>query len=243
MKNIFEKNIYLFTTEDISGYFPVLDLKDKSVLTVGSSGDQAFNALLLGAGEVTLFDINPNTYEFIKLKKDFILKYPRKKAYGEIYKINQIHTSKDIFPYRNIKKMNLYFANDENYEILKEKLRTQEIEVITGDIFNMSKSLKKGEKFDRIIFSNILQYINYYAKMSGYEEKEMLFLRKSFEDWITHLEDNGIIQLLYIYSINGQYQEIINLYDSLVGYNICYHKFQSTTEQDKSLILTYKHGG
>lgn len=31
--------VYPFTTEKLSGYFPVMDLKDKSVFTVGSSGD------------------------------------------------------------------------------------------------------------------------------------------------------------------------------------------------------------
>ena len=46
-KEIFQE-VYPFTTEVISGYFNELDFKDKSVMTLGSSSDQAFNALLLG---------------------------------------------------------------------------------------------------------------------------------------------------------------------------------------------------
>lgn len=55
--NSFQK-IYPFTTENIAGYITQLDIKNKSVLTVGSSSDQVFNCLLLEAKEVTLFDIN-----------------------------------------------------------------------------------------------------------------------------------------------------------------------------------------
>ena len=83
MKEIF-KNVYPFTTENIAGYIERLDLKDKSVLTVGSSGDQAFNALLLGANRIVLYDINPNTYEFLKLKKDLILDSKREELYDRV---------------------------------------------------------------------------------------------------------------------------------------------------------------
>ena len=53
--------LYPFTTENISGYFKEKDIKNKSILTVGSSGDQAINAFAMGAKEVTIFDINPFT--------------------------------------------------------------------------------------------------------------------------------------------------------------------------------------
>ena len=59
-KEIFQE-VYPFTTEVISGYFNELDFKDKSVMTLGSSSDQAFNALLLGAKKITVYDINENT--------------------------------------------------------------------------------------------------------------------------------------------------------------------------------------
>lgn len=50
--------INAFTSENISGYFPKIDFKDKKVLTIGSSGDHIINAYLAGAGHVTAFDIN-----------------------------------------------------------------------------------------------------------------------------------------------------------------------------------------
>ena len=72
MQTLFDK-VYPFTTEMISGYFKEIDFKDKTVLTVGSSSDQAFNALLLGAKKIKVYDINVNTAKFGKIKKDIIL--------------------------------------------------------------------------------------------------------------------------------------------------------------------------
>ena len=43
------QKVYPFTTENIAGYFSSLNMHNKSVLTVGSSLDQAFNALIFGA--------------------------------------------------------------------------------------------------------------------------------------------------------------------------------------------------
>lgn len=43
------QEIYPFTTENIQGYMKNLDMEGKTVLTVGSSLDQAYNALALGA--------------------------------------------------------------------------------------------------------------------------------------------------------------------------------------------------
>ena len=53
--------IYPFTTENINGYIDMFDLKDKSLFTVGSSGDQAINAILKGCKDITVLDINPFT--------------------------------------------------------------------------------------------------------------------------------------------------------------------------------------
>ena len=65
--------IYPFTTENINGYIDMFDLKDKSLLTVGSSGDQVINAILKGCKEITLLDINPFTKYYFNLKKAALL--------------------------------------------------------------------------------------------------------------------------------------------------------------------------
>lgn len=58
---------FLFTNEMISGYMK--DLTEQSILTVASSGDHYFNALLKGASKVDMFDINYCNKLVIYLKK------------------------------------------------------------------------------------------------------------------------------------------------------------------------------
>ncbi len=63
------KKIYPFTTENISAYFNAFQLRDKSLLTVGSSADEAINANLCDAKEVTIMDSCLYTKEYFYLKK------------------------------------------------------------------------------------------------------------------------------------------------------------------------------
>jgi len=143
--------VYPFTTEKLSGYFPVMDLKDKSVFTVGSSGDQVFNALVCGAGKITVFDINPDTSKFYKIKRDLILSVPREQLIAEV-------------------------------------------SFVVGDIFRMSDSIG-DKKFDRMFFSNILHYIEYFFP----NDDPFWILESNFEEWKSHLNEGGILQLLYLY--------------------------------------------
>lgn len=62
------QKIYPFTTENIAGYINEFDLKNKSLLTVGSSSDQVLNAILYGCRDITLLDINPFAKCFYYLK-------------------------------------------------------------------------------------------------------------------------------------------------------------------------------
>ena len=74
---------YSFTTENISGYIKYFDLKNKSLLTVGSSGDQVINASLEGCEDITVCDICPLTkyYYYLKvasllvLNRDLFMKF------------------------------------------------------------------------------------------------------------------------------------------------------------------------
>ena len=61
-------SIYPFTSENIAGYMKDLDLTGKKVITVTGSTDHILNAILLGATEITTFDINPLTKPYMDLK-------------------------------------------------------------------------------------------------------------------------------------------------------------------------------
>ena len=60
--------VYAFSNENLDDLFNKLDLKDKKVLTVGSSGDQALYSLLYGAKDITIADLNIYTKPFVEFK-------------------------------------------------------------------------------------------------------------------------------------------------------------------------------
>ena len=94
--NGFEE-IYPFTTENIAGYIDYFDLQDKSLLTVGSSGDQIINAAFKGAKDITLLDINPYAKYYYYLKTAGILElsltdfneFFRYNDYPKVFKYNK----------------------------------------------------------------------------------------------------------------------------------------------------------
>ena len=65
--------LYPFTTENIMGYIDKFDLNGKSLLTVGSSCDQAINASMKGCNDITIVDICPFTKYYFYLKKAALL--------------------------------------------------------------------------------------------------------------------------------------------------------------------------
>lgn len=70
--------VYLFTNENISGYIDRSgDISGANILTVGASGDHAFESYLSGAKHVDTFDINSWQKNVIELKTHMIhhLKY------------------------------------------------------------------------------------------------------------------------------------------------------------------------
>lgn len=97
---------YLFTTENIKGYMPNLDGKD--VLTITSSGDHYFNALLNGAKNIDLFDINCLTIHILKLKKAAIENIDLD-VFNTFFDINNIE---NFFRYDIYIKFNKYLDTD-----------------------------------------------------------------------------------------------------------------------------------
>lgn len=63
-----ESLIYVYATEMVARYYSLVDLSNKSVLTIIGSGDQILNAYFFGAKDVTGFDINNRSVFFVDLK-------------------------------------------------------------------------------------------------------------------------------------------------------------------------------
>lgn len=97
-ENGFNK-LYSFTTENIKDYISSFDLNNKSLLTVGSSADQAINAILNGCKDVTIIDINPFVKYYFNLKKAgmLTLNYKQFMDYFFDYGLSPMLFSKDIY--------------------------------------------------------------------------------------------------------------------------------------------------
>ena len=223
--------------QNIAGYFPLVELNRKEVLTVGSSIDQAFNAILFGANRVVLYDINPYTADYLRMKRDLILGTKREELYQRIIQIDQLPKTEELFSWQDLQNMNPYLHDDEAYHYLQALLQDTEIEFVAGDIFQMDKSLS-DEKFDCMVFSNILQYMSFFAGFQGISEEKLL--RESFEKWISFLKEDGILQLIYYYGVNNNLADYINksnILSEYVLYLLSFPDFQNVGEDG---IVIYK---
>ena len=224
------QKVYPFTTEDISGYLTQIDVENKKVLTVGSSGDQALNSLLLGAKEVTIFDINKTKEKFFKQKKDIILNSSREQLYQRILNLKEFDYFEDIFLLSELEKMNLYMNSDENYKKLQQKLINSKISFATGDIFDIKNSDLKEYNFDVMILSNVMQYLQTQDDKVS-EEVYNIYLSLT-----NYLNKNGVIQLYYLYGsiYPKSFSKIINHF---LENDVLLEKINCNNSKD-SVILT-----
>ena len=220
----FINKVYPFTTENINGYIHNMDLKDKTLLTLGSSLDQAFNALVLGAKNICVYDININVEDFYKLKRNLILNNSRNDLYSSVVLNSYSNNYIDITDSTTVFKYNYYMQSDDNYECLRDKLKEDRISFVKGNIFKLNESLLEDEKYDRIILSNALQYMELY----GTKKDKYKVLKDTFKNLKMHLNKEGIIQLLYYY--NTGLINVIRLDDFFDGYNL--NKILNTLYED-----------
>lgn len=95
--------VYSFATENVSGYLKHFDLENKSLLTVGSSGDQIINAYYHSARDITLIDINEFSrfYIFLKISAILALSYNEFKSFlfvhTNVFNCNKELLSKELF--------------------------------------------------------------------------------------------------------------------------------------------------
>ena len=196
-------SIYLHTTENIKGYLSHLDLMDKDVLTVAGSGDQLLNAYLMGARNVTCFDINPLTFLHVRLKKAAVctLSYPeycdfffrssnliRKHDFFDKKLFDKIATNLDkdtisVFEYlySNYERDHIYYS-----------IYRYAFEPILGNIERMNTYLEPDN----------------YAKLSNIlKNKSIAFLESNVTELINKL-GNGRFDIILLSNINDNIEKI-----------------------------------
>ena len=239
--NTFEKKIYPFTTESISGYMPVMNVDEKTVLTVGSSMDQALSASLYGAKEVTVMDINKMAREYMKYKLRLLEKCSNlDEFYQTIAYSNDLPLSKEeMFSLEAIRRMCPYMKDWDSFSRMKKRINNTKFNFIEGNIFDMDNILG-DKKYDRMILSNVLQYIEMYRGDKTAKE----FIKDNFEMFLNHINDNGILQLMYVYGFSGNNKFVgfstYDLLNALIDYPIEFVSFPSDALNDAAFLYTKK---
>ena len=182
--------IYPFTNENLNAYFSQLDLKDKKILTVGSSGDQILYALLNDASDITCMDISPYAKFFIDLKIASIRAFDFKefrKFFNFAKKSNDIISSylyskvshfmpedskyfwDNIFlEFDKVAKFanshiilsDHYASDEEQFKRIKEKLNRDFSLRFINTDIKDIIPLIDNERFDAIFLSNVYDYVD-----------------------------------------------------------------------------------
>ena len=111
--------VYSMTNEHLYTMFKSLDVNNKDVLTVGSSGDQILYAILFGAKNITCFDINPFVKPFYDYKvaaiKALDYKSFRSTAHFNICKYDDDCWKRDLLSAEVYKKISSYLPQDSKF--------------------------------------------------------------------------------------------------------------------------------
>ena len=160
------EEIFPFTTENIAGYIDCFDLEDKTLLTVGSSGDQVINTVLKGAREVTLLDINPCAKYYYYLKEAGILEF-------DLSEFNKFFRYIRCYDYPKYLNNNKKVFNKMCYRKLKDTLQNLDNDsyLFWNELFS-----EYAPEEARILLFNLDEPANYKIKRSNlYLQSEKLY--------------------------------------------------------------------
>lgn len=243
--------LYSMTTENIFGFLSKYDFKDKKVLTVAGSGDQRLNSYLLGANNVTCFDINPICELHLKLKDTAI----KELSYSDFLKFFGIITSdntntfftEEIFnKFRNLLDDDVYTF----YNYVINEFRRNPDGNVYFDFENKLSNMKK--------FNGYFSKDNYYKLSDILEKRELDFINVNVDNLPEVLDGEKFDFILlsnisdyihHIYSDNHieRFRELVdklkdnlNLYGLMqVGY--IYSRYSRGEDVSRFHLKNYRH--
>ena len=244
------ESIYSFATENIKGYIDKFNLKDKSLLTVGSSSDQVFNAFYNGCRDITLIDINPYAKEYFYLKKASIYQF----SYEDFFKFISLHSNENALNLEMFKVV-IDEIEEESREFWKAILQETEPKEIKYNLFSHDRqkarviketnNYLRDEKSYCTIKSNIKElnpkfiqadifeyhlnrsYDNIFlSNIASY--KEVKYMHKHTEVLKENLKENGQMLIAYLYQIKENL-ETRKKYCEIYDLNNTLHLFEDAT--------------
>lgn len=230
--------MYSMTTENIAGFLNNYDLKNKKILTVAGSGDQRLNAYLMGANDITCFDVNPFCELHLDLK-DTAIKTLSYEDFINFFGINNNERllNKDIFDkFKSYLEYDTYYFYDfiinnlsnigpkSIYYDFDNKLSLMKVinNYISPDKYNKLANILRKEKlnFLNINVDNLSDELNgekfdfiLLSNISDYTnfmypDNDLEKYRDLIDKLIDNLNLYGVIQVGYIYNRYSKYSDI-----------------------------------
>ena len=183
--------IYPFTTENINGYIKYFDLKNKSLLTVGSSGDQILNAYNEGCRDITLLDINPFAKYYINLKIAGILSFNYQEFQEFFFRWINMHFNEKRYNLKLFNRLsdNLKAIDYDSYYFFEYILNNYSRDKISDYLI-----------LDDLTNSKLIRRFNNYLQ----DEKSYNTLKRKLKD----IQFQFIIQNIFKFNSNLKYDNI-----------------------------------
>ena len=223
-------HLYPFTTENINGYIDYFNLKNNSLLTVGSSCDQALNAILKDVKDITILDINPFLKYYYYLKIAAILEldlgeyllFLRFKDYPKVFKDNKEVFKIEIF---NKIKLTLRLLDYESYLFWDELFQGYSSILVRQNLFFEDEYRNSIIKECNNYLNNELEYNKLKKKVTRIEPT---FITGDIKDInLDNKYDN--IWLSNIFSYNYSCDDIKKILD----------KFKNSLSYNGQILISY----
>ena len=187
------KYIYPYTTENIAAYMPYLNLANKSLATVGSSGDQALNAVLFDCNDITVIDICPFAKEYFYLKKAAVTLLSRNEFLS-------------FFAYKNgMLDNNSMTFNKKTYYKLREIIKEDAPEV--AYFWDYLFKRYGGLKIRKRLFLSEGYSESKVTRLNAYLQDDLSY--NEIKNKINNININFIQNDLHKIELNNQYDNII----------------------------------
>lgn len=206
--------IYSFTTENIAGYFPYLNLKNKDILTVSASGDHIINAFYKGAKSVIGFDINYLALIFTELKLVALqnLKYEEFLQFFMINEENNINKNRKALDYLVYKdKLRIYLTDNaiQYWDMMYKNFNNNGYELRNSHIFN-NKYDNNHVKLNSNLY--LKSEADYNLAKEKIKQKEIILISSNYKD-INKLGLSNIINcdIVLMSNISDYIKNIYNM--------------------------------
>ena len=217
---------YSFTNENISSYLPYFNLKNKSLLTVGSSCDQVFNASYEGCEDITVCDICPLTESFYHLKLATLLSLNREDFLKFLCET-----------YLGIEH-NPYLLNKEIYNKIKNNLKSIDYDsyYIWDYLFNSydKYDLERLFKHDMNVKEDIIYCNNYLKSNKNYKRLKSLIMNTN-----VNFINGSVVNEKYNRTFDNIWLSNVVHYLSKTETNILFQNNEKALSDNGTMLLCY----